>query len=39
MEKTTKEMRLLPVDELIPYVNDARTRSPEQINKLRASLR
>ena len=39
MEKTTKEMRLLPVDELIPYVNNARTHSPEQINKLRASLR
>ena len=39
MEKTTKEMKLLPIDELIPYVNNARTHSPEQINKLRASLR
>ena len=39
MEKTTKEMKLIPIDELIPYVNNARTHSPEQINKLRASLR
>ena len=37
--KTTNEMRLVPVDKLIPYVNNARTHSPEQINKLRASLR
>jgi len=39
MAKTTKEMKLIPIDELIPYVNNARTHSPEQINKLRASLR
>ena len=39
MEKTTKEMKLISIDELIPYVNNARTHSPEQINKLRASLR
>ena len=39
MEKTTKEMKLIPIDELIPYVNNARTHSPEQINKLRAGLR
>lgn len=39
MEKTTKEMKIIPIDELIPYVNNARTHSPEQINKLRASLR
>ena len=39
MEKTTREMKLVPIDELIPYVNNARTHSPEQINKLRASLR
>ncbi len=39
MEKTTKEMKLIPIDELIPYVNNARTHSPEQINKLWSSLR
>ena len=39
MEKSTKEMKLITIDELIPYVNNARTHSPEQINKLRASLR
>ena len=39
MVKTTTEMKLLPIDELIPYVNNARTHSPEQINKLRSSLR
>ena len=37
--KTTTEMQLVSVDKLIPYVNNARTHSPEQINKLRASLR
>ena len=37
--KTTTEMQLVPVDKLIPYINNARTHSPEQINKLRASLR
>lgn len=37
--KTTNEMRLLPVNVLIPYVNNARTHSAEQINKIRASLR
>ena len=37
--KTTNEMQLLPVDQLIPYVNNARTHSAEQINKIRASLR
>lgn len=37
--KTTTEMRLVPIDKLIPYVNNARTHSPEQINKLRSSLR
>lgn len=39
MSKTTTEMQLVPVDKLIPYVNNARTHSAEQINKLRASLR
>lgn len=38
METVTKlEMR--PVDELVPYVNNARQHSPEQIAQLRASLR
>ena len=37
--KTTSEMKMVGVDKLIPYVNNARTHSPEQINKLRASLR
>ena len=32
-------MQLVPVTKLVPYVNNARTHSPEQINKLRASLR
>lgn len=36
---TTKEMKLVPVEKLVPYVNNARTHSPEQINKLRSSLR
>lgn len=33
------EMNLVDIDELIPYVNNARTHSKEQINKLRASIR
>lgn len=37
--KTTKEMQLVDITKLIPYINNARTHSPEQINKLRASLR
>jgi len=37
--KSTSEMQLVSVDKLVPYVNNARTHSPEQINKLRASLR
>ena len=39
MMKTTTEMQLVPVAKLVPYVNNARTHSPEQINKLRSSLR
>ena len=35
----TSEMERVPVDRLIPYINNARTHSPEQIKKLRASLR
>ena len=37
--KTITEFRLVDVNELVPYVNNARTHSAEQINKLRASLR
>ena len=37
--KTTTEMQLVPITKLVPYVNNARTHSPEQITKLRASLR
>ena len=37
--KTTTQMELVPTDKLIPYVNNARTHSTEQVNKLRASLR
>lgn len=37
--KTTTEMQLVPIEKLVPYVNNARTHSPEQINKLRSSLR
>ena len=37
--KTTTEMQLVPIAKLVPYVNNARTHSPEQITKLRSSLR
>ena len=37
--RTTTEMQLVPITKLVPYVNNARTHSPEQIAKLRASLR
>ena len=30
--KTTTEMQLVPITKLVPYVNNARTHSPEQIN-------
>ena len=36
---TTTELQLVPLDKLVPYQNNARTHSPEQINKLRSSLR
>ena len=32
-------MKLVPIERLVPYANNARTHSPEQINKLRGSLR
>ena len=39
MAKTTTDFQLVSISKLVPYVNNARTHSPEQINKLRASLR
>ena len=36
---TTKEMKLVDIEKLVPYVNNARTHSAEQINKLRSSIR
>ena len=40
MNKTaTTKMTQVPIERLIPYINNARTHSPEQITKLRASLR
>ena len=33
---TTTEMQLVPVEKLIPYINNARTHSDEQIKKLRS---
>lgn len=35
----TTHMEMVAVDKLVPYVNNARTHSPEQVNKLRSSLR
>ena len=37
--KTTSEMKIVSIDKLIPYINNARTHNVEQINKLRSSLR
>ena len=39
MGKTTTQMQLVEISKLIPYVNNARTHSAEQITKLRSSLR
>ena len=39
MGKMTTDMQLVSLDKLVPYVNNARTHSPEQITKLRSSLR
>lgn len=36
---TTKEMKLVDIEKLVPYVNNARTHSTDQINKLRSSIR
>ena len=39
MGKMTSEMQLVSIGKLVPYVNNARTHSKEQITKLRSSLR
>lgn len=39
MSKTTTEMQLVSISQLVPYVNNARTHSDVQVKKLRASLR
>ncbi len=39
MSKTTTEMQLVSISQLVPYVNNARTHSDAQVMKLRASLR
>ncbi|MDD4291051.1 MAG: site-specific DNA-methyltransferase [Clostridia bacterium] len=39
MSRTTTQMELVPIAKLVPYINNARTHSVEQINKLRSSLR
>lgn len=36
---TTKEMKLVDIEKLVPYVNNARTHSQDQINKLRSAIR
>lgn len=39
MSKTTTEMNLVDIEKLIPYINNTKIHSEEQIKKLRASLR
>lgn len=39
MSKVTSNMKMVKIDDLVPYANNARTHSKEQINKLRGSLR
>ena len=39
MGKTTTQMKMVSINKLVPYVNNARTHSKEQIAKLRGSLR
>lgn len=39
MDKHISELKMVPTSRLVPYVNNARTHSQEQINKLRGSLR
>ncbi|MBQ1575390.1 MAG: site-specific DNA-methyltransferase [Oscillospiraceae bacterium] len=38
-KKSTAELKLVPIGDLVPYANNARTHSQEQIAKLRSSLR
>ena len=37
--KSTTKMQMVAIEKLVPYVNNARTHTPEQITKLRGSLR
>ena len=37
--RVVKDFELVPVDKLVPYINNARTHSPAQISKLRSSIR
>ena len=37
--KTITEMQMVSIEKLVPYANNARTHSAEQILKLRSSLR
>lgn len=39
MGKTTTKMQMVSIEKLVPYANNARTHSAEQILKLRSSLR
>ena len=39
MNKTTNQIIMVPIEKLVPYANNARTHTPEQIMKLRASIR
>lgn len=39
MSKTTTEMKMVPTEKLVPYVNNARTHSADQVKKLQSSLR
>ncbi|OQA29789.1 MAG: ParB-like nuclease domain protein [Betaproteobacteria bacterium ADurb.Bin341] len=39
MNKHTERLELVSIDKLIPYANNARTHSDEQIKKIQASLR
>ena len=37
--KVVKDFQLVEVEKLVPYINNARTHSTAQINKLRSSIR
>ena len=37
--KVVKDFQLVPVEKLVPYINNARTHSPAQISTLRARIR